>query len=46
MEWKNIKEFLTWALSDGEKFATDLGYAPLPPTVITKAMEKVNRITF
>ena len=43
---KILKEFLAWALSDGEKFATDLGYAPLPPAVITKAMEKVNKINF
>lgn len=42
---KTLKEFLTWALSDGEKFAKDLGYAPLPQTVVTKAMEKVNKLT-
>lgn len=46
--WKGkiLKEFLTWALSDGEGFARDLGYAPLPPAVISKSMEKVNKISF
>jgi len=46
--WKGkiLKEFLAWALSDGEKFVNELGYAPLPLTVISKAMEKVNKITF
>jgi phosphate transport system substrate-binding protein len=27
-------DFLKWALTDGQKGAADLGYAPLPPTVI------------
>lgn len=46
--WKGkiLKEFLAWALSDGEKFVKELGYAPLPPIVISKAKEKVNKITF
>ena len=43
---KTLKEFLVWAMNDGEKFAKDLGYAPLPPIVGTKSLEKVNKITF
>ncbi len=43
---KTLKEFLVWAMSDGEKFAKDLGYAPLPQIVVTKSLEKVNRINF
>ncbi|MDQ3019105.1 MAG: phosphate ABC transporter substrate-binding protein PstS [Bacteroidota bacterium] len=43
---KTLKEFLVWSLNDGEKFAKDLGYAPLPPTVIKKALEKVSKISF
>jgi phosphate transport system substrate-binding protein len=43
---KVLKEFLQWALTDGEKFAKDLGYAPLPPQVISKEMEKVKLISF
>ncbi|MEP7146087.1 MAG: phosphate ABC transporter substrate-binding protein PstS [bacterium] len=43
---KILKEFLKWALSDGEKFANELGYAPLPKVVIDKAMEKVILISY
>lgn len=43
---KTLKEFLVWAMNDGEKFAKDLGYAPLPPTVIAKSLEKVNKISY
>ncbi|MBX7042580.1 MAG: phosphate ABC transporter substrate-binding protein PstS [Ignavibacteria bacterium] len=41
---KVLKEFLTWALSSGESYASELGYAPLPKAVIEKAMLKVNKI--
>ena len=27
---KVMVDFVKWALSDGQKFATELGYAPLP----------------
>ncbi len=43
---KTLKEFLVWAMNDGEKFAKDLGYAPLPPSVVAKSLEKVNKISF
>ena len=29
-----MKDFVRWALSDGQKFAAELGYAPLPAEVI------------
>ncbi len=28
-------DFMKWALTDGQKFAGDLGYAPLPQTVVS-----------
>jgi phosphate transport system substrate-binding protein len=31
---KVMVEFMKWALSDGQKFAAQLGYAPLPPEVV------------
>jgi phosphate transport system substrate-binding protein len=31
---KVMVEFMKWALTDGQKFATDLGYAPLPAEVV------------
>ncbi len=43
---KTLKEFLQWALSDGEKFAKDLGYAPLPQIVVNKALDKVKKISY
>ncbi len=43
---KILKEFLIWAMGDGEKFAQALGYAPLPPVVVTKTLEKINRINY
>jgi len=41
---KTLKEFLNWALTQGESFASELGYAPLPKVVIEKALQKVNKI--
>ena len=43
---KTLKEFLSWSMNDGEKFAADLGYAPLPPIVVTKTKEKIEKIKF
>lgn len=42
---KALVEFLWWALHDGEKFATDLKYAPLPAEIVKRAEEKINSIT-
>ncbi|MBS1519235.1 MAG: phosphate ABC transporter substrate-binding protein PstS [Bacteroidetes bacterium] len=41
---KTMKAFLEWALTTGESFAQDLGYAPLPKSVSAKALDKVNSI--
>ena len=41
---KAMVEFVQWALTDGQKFAKDLGYAPLPKNVVDmelKALQKV-----
>ncbi len=42
---KALVDFLWWALHDGEKFARDLQYAPLPPDIVKRAEEKINSIT-
>ena len=37
-------EFVTWALTDGQKYCSDLGYAPLPANVVkleTTALGKI-----
>ena len=36
---KTMVEFLKWALAGGQKFAPELGYAPLPQLVVTKEMK-------
>ncbi len=35
---KVMVDFMKWALTDGQKFATDLGYAPLPAEVVKLEM--------
>ncbi len=41
---KILKAFMSWALSDGKKFANELGYASLPETVVAKAQELIKGI--
>jgi phosphate transport system substrate-binding protein len=42
---KALVDFLWWALHDGQQYARDLLYAPLPSEVIRKAEAKVTTIT-
>ncbi len=42
---KALVDFLWWAIHDGEAFAKDLQYAPLPAPVVQKAEAKLNSIT-
>jgi len=41
---KTMVDFLKWALTDGQKFAPDLGYAPLPKPVIEMEMKALDQI--
>ena len=41
---KTMVDFVKWALSDGQKFAADLGYAPLPETVVRLEMDALKNI--
>jgi phosphate transport system substrate-binding protein len=41
---KTMVEFMKWALADGQKFAKDLGYAPLPDSVAKLELEALKRI--
>jgi phosphate transport system substrate-binding protein len=41
---KTMVDFLKWALTDGQKFAAELGYAPLPPAVVQLEMEALKKI--
>jgi phosphate transport system substrate-binding protein len=37
-------DFMKWALTDGQKYCAELGYAPLPESVIKLEMEALKRI--
>lgn len=37
-------DFMKWALVDGQKFAPDLGYAPLPEAVVKLEMDALSKI--
>jgi len=43
---KALVDFLWWGIHDGEQYAKDLMYAPLPAEVVTKAEAKINSISF
>ncbi|MFI5250885.1 MAG: phosphate ABC transporter substrate-binding protein PstS [Bacteroidota bacterium] len=40
-----IVNFLKWAMADGQSYATDLYYAPLPKEVVKMCTKKINSIT-
>jgi phosphate transport system substrate-binding protein len=40
-----IARYFWWSTHEGQVFAKDLGYAPLPTEVVTKAEEKIRAIT-
>ena len=39
-----VKKFVTFGLTDGQKFAEDLGYIPLPKEIVDKSMEALNTV--
>jgi phosphate transport system substrate-binding protein len=41
---KAIVEFIRWVLTDGQKLAPDLNYAPLPSVVASLALRAIDRI--
>ena len=41
---KAMVDFVKWALTEGQRFTTDLGYAPLPQAVVTKEMTALGTI--
>ena len=42
---KALVDFLWWGIHDGEGFAKDLQYAPLPADIVKKAEAKINLVT-
>jgi len=41
---KIMVDFLKWALTDGQKLAPPLGYAPLPAEVVKLEMDAIKQI--
>jgi phosphate transport system substrate-binding protein len=41
---KTMVDFVKWALTDGQRFAPDLGYAPLPEAVVKLEMAALAKI--
>jgi phosphate transport system substrate-binding protein len=41
---QTMVDFMKWALADGQKFAGDLGYAPLPANVVQLELEALKKI--
>lgn len=41
---KTMVDFMKWALSDGQKFARELGYAPLPEAVVAMELKALQKI--
>jgi phosphate transport system substrate-binding protein len=41
---KIMVDFMKWALTDGQKYTADLGYAPLPSEVVALEMEALKKI--
>ena len=39
-----VKRFVNWGLNDGQKFASEYGYIPLPPSVATAALRGLDRV--
>ena len=42
---KTMVDFMKWALGDGQKFAADLGYAPLPKAVVDLELKSLATIS-
>jgi phosphate transport system substrate-binding protein len=43
---QKLVQFLTWAYTDGERMAAALDYAPLPPALQQRVLDRVNSIKY
>jgi phosphate transport system substrate-binding protein len=43
---QNLVNFIKWAITDGQQFAPDLGYVPLPDAVVQLNQETLKGLTF
>lgn len=40
-----VRTLFQWSLQDGQRYASELGYVPLPPAISHKALAAINSIT-
>ena len=43
---KAIVDFIKWAITDGQKYAEDLDYAPLPANVVQMIQQKLDQVKY
>jgi phosphate transport system substrate-binding protein len=43
---KKLIDFVKWALTDGEKSAATLDYAPLPPSIAKQLIRQLGTVSF
>jgi phosphate transport system permease protein/phosphate transport system substrate-binding protein len=43
---KSLAEFVKWAVTDGQQFAPELSYVPLPDSVVQHNLDTINSLTF
>ena len=43
---QNLVDFINWAVTDGQQFAPDLAYVPLPDIVVQNVQETLGGLTF
>jgi phosphate transport system permease protein/phosphate transport system substrate-binding protein len=43
---KSLVDFISWAITDGQKFAAKLGYVPIPAAVVKHNQEMLKSLTF
>jgi phosphate transport system substrate-binding protein len=44
VQGKAMVDFMKWAITDGQKYCNDLGYAPLPDPVVKQVMTALGKI--
>ena len=42
--WKKLHDFLKWALTDGEKSAASLDYAPIPDAIEKQLLKRLEAV--
>jgi hypothetical protein len=40
-----LRNFFHWVIADGQSFARELHYAPLPPRIVPAIRDRINQIS-